>query len=86
MMVSKKPRKQEIEDLPEFIIIDDQARVFSGLMAGYPVFSEDINKAKPLKYQESFEHMKRYHYGKIEQMFLENGREKRKHSKTKISL
>jgi len=82
----KKKNKQDPEIELEYIIIDEQARVFSGLKEGYPVFSDNIDEAKPLKYQEAFNHMKRYHYNKLEQMFLEDGREKRKHRKTKISI
>jgi hypothetical protein len=82
----KKKNKRDPEIELEYIIIDEQARVFSGLKEGYPVFSDNIDEAKPLKYQEAFNHMKRYHYNKLEQMFLEDGREKRKHRKTKISI
>jgi hypothetical protein len=82
----KKKNKQDPEIELEYIIIDEQARVFSGLKEGYPVFSDNIDEAKPLKYQEAFNHMKRYHYNKLEQIFLEDGREKRKHRKTKVSI
>ena len=82
----KKKNKRDPEIELEYIIIDEQARVFSGLKEGYPVFSDNIDEAKPLKYQEAFNHMKRYHNNKLEQMFLEDGREKRKHRKTKISI
>ena len=82
----KKKNKRDPEIELEYIIIDEQARVFSGLKEGYPVFSDNIDEAKPLKYQEAFNHMKRYHYNKLEQIFLEDGREKRKHRKTKVSI
>lgn len=86
MTVVKKKKRKELEEIPEFIIVDDQARVFSGLKGGRPVFSEDINDAKPLKHQESFDHMQRYVYFNLEQMFLENVGKKRKHSKTTVSI
>jgi hypothetical protein len=79
----KKKNTEELE--PEYIILNDECAVFSGLKGGYPVFSEDINEAKPLRGQSKFDFMKRYYPNKIEQMFLDV-REKRKHRKTKISV
>ena len=85
MMAAKRNnKKHKTENLPEFIIIDDQAKVFSGLKQGYPVFSDNIDEAKPLKYQEAFNHMKRYCYNKLEQIFLED--DKKKHKKIKIPI
>jgi hypothetical protein len=79
----KKKNTEELE--PEYIILNDECAVFSGLKGGYPVFSEDINEAKPLRGQSKFDFMKRYYPNKIEQMFLDV-REKRKHRKTKIPV
>jgi hypothetical protein len=84
--MKKKNKVEELE--PEYIILDEQARVFTGLKGGYPEFLDDVNEAKPLRGQGKFDFMQRYHPYKIEQMFLENTnvREKRKHRKTKISV
>jgi len=84
----KKKSRQEIEDEPEYIIIDEYARVFSGLKGGYPLFSDDIDEAKPLQGQSKFEFMKTYYYVKIEQMFLEKKdvRKKRRNRKTRVSI
>lgn len=71
---------------PEYIVIDEYARVFSGFKLGRYYFSENIDDAKPLRGQDKFNHLKRYIKGfKIEQMFLESksyGRKKRIHNKT----
>ena len=79
----KKKNNEELE--PEYIILNDECEVFSGLKGGYPAFSKDINEAKPLRGQSKFDFMQRYHPYKIEQMFI-NVREKRFHSKTSISV
>lgn len=84
----KKRSRQELEDEPEYIIIDEYARVFAGLKRGEPFFSEDIDDAKPLQGQSKFEFMKTYYYIKIEQMFLEKKdvRKKRRNRKTRVSF
>jgi len=85
----RKRKNQEIEENPEYIILDENARVFSGLQCGYHVFSDNIDEAKPLQGQEKFDFMKRcMPHLKIEQMFLdtENVGKKRKHRKIKISI
>lgn len=79
----RQKKNEELE--PEYIILNDRCEVFSGLKGGYPVFSEDINEAKPLRGQSKFEFMQRYHPYKIEQMFIDV-REKRRHSKTRIPV
>lgn len=55
---------------PEYIIINDKNQVYIGLDGGYPVFSDDIEKAKPFKGQSKFDTLKRHSYIKMEQMFL----------------
>lgn len=79
----KKKNNDELE--PEYIILNNECAVFSGLKGGYPVFSENINEAKPLRGQSKFDFMKRYYPNKIEQMFLNVG-EKRRNSKTRIPV
>ena len=84
----KKKSRHELENEPEYIIIDEYARVFSGLKGGYPLFSDDIDDAKPLQGQSKFEFMKTYYYVKIEQIFLEKKdvRKKRRNRKTRVSI
>ena len=84
----KKVTRHELENEPEYIVIDEYARVFSGLKGGYPIFSEDIDDAKPLQGQSKFEFMKTYYHVKIEQMFLEKKdvRKKRRNRKTRVSI
>ena len=65
-----KKKKKEIEVEPEFIILDERARVFAGCREGYPFFSDDLDEAKPLQGQEKFDFMQKYHHVKLEQMFL----------------
>jgi len=44
-LVDKKKRKQKE---PEFILLNELAQVFCGLLGGYPDFSDDFDSAKPL--------------------------------------
>jgi hypothetical protein len=44
-LVDKKKRKQKE---PEFILLNELAQVFCGLLGGYPNFSDDFDSAKPL--------------------------------------
>jgi len=81
-----KKSRQEYEDEPEFIILDERARVFAGCREGYPFFSDDLDEAKPLQGQEKFEFLQRNNHLKLEQMFLENVREKRRNRKTRVSI
>jgi hypothetical protein len=81
-----KKKKKEIEVEPEFIILDERARVFAGCREGYPFFSDDLDEAKPLQGQEKFEFLQRNNHLKLEQMFLENVREKRRNRKTRVSI
>jgi len=81
-----KKKKKEIEVEPEFIILDERARVFAGCREGYPFFSDDLDEAKPLQGQEKFEFLQRNNHLELEQMFLENVREKRRNRKTRLSI
>ena len=81
-----KKKKKEIEVEPEFIILDERARVFAGCREGYPFFSDDLDEAKPLQGQEKFEFLQRNNHLELEQMFLENVREKRRNRKTRVSI
>jgi hypothetical protein len=47
-MIKRKKRKHRKFTPPkEYIVMTDDARVFSGLQGGYPVFSENVDDAKP---------------------------------------
>jgi len=82
----KKKKKKEIEIEPEYLILDEYARVFAGCREGYPFFSDDLDEAKPLQGQSKFDFMQRYHHLKLEQMFLENVRKKRRNRKTRLPI
>ena len=55
---------------PEYIIINAKDQVFIGLSGGHPVFSDDVDQAKPFRGQSKFDMLKRYSHVKIEQMFI----------------
>jgi hypothetical protein len=48
-LVDKKKRKLKA---PEFIVLNELAQVFCGLIGGYPAFSDDFDSAKPLNNKE----------------------------------
>lgn len=77
-----RKKKESVKEEPEYIILDERARVFSGLREGYHIFSEDLDDAKPLQGQSKFEYMQRcVPYFKLEQIFLDtkpNVRKKRR--------
>lgn len=78
-----KKSRQEYEEEPEYLVLDVYARVFAGLeKGGESIFSENYDDAKPLQGQEKFDFMKRNSYLGLEQIFLEDGRKKRKHRKS----
>lgn len=84
-----KKKREEPEIEPEFIILDERARVFAGLREGYPFFSENLDEAKPLQGQAKFDFLQRYHHLRLEQMFLDtkpNVRKKRRNRKTNVSI
>ena len=46
-MIKKKRRKyRKLVPTKEYIVMTEDARVFSGLKGGYPIFSESIDEAK----------------------------------------
>ena len=59
---------QQIE--PEYIVLNEHASVFVGLIGGDLNFSTDILNAKCLRGQEKFNMLQRASYFKIEQMFI----------------
>jgi hypothetical protein len=58
------------DDEPEYIIVNTKDQVFIGLDGGYPVFSDNIDQAKPFRGQAKFDTLRRFSHVKIEQMFL----------------
>jgi hypothetical protein len=86
MKKTGKSKKEPIPKEPEYIVLDERARVFAGLREGYPYYSEDLDEAKPLKGQTKFSTLQRSTFLKLEQMFIEDGGEKRRNRKTKLSI
>lgn len=83
----KKTGRTKPEEEPEYLVLDQNARVFIGLLGGEFVFSDNIDEGKPLQGQEKFNFMRRHHYASpLEQMFLEDGRKERKHRKNRVSV
>ena len=66
--VNKKRKPQYTE--PEYIVIDHQDRVFAGIKGGEPLFSYDLNEAKPLRGQGKFETLIHFCYQPIQQLFI----------------
>lgn len=88
MKKTGKCREPEVEE-PEFIILDEFARVFAGCRNGYPYYSENMDEAKSLQGQSKFEFLRKYSHINLEQMFLEpkpNVRKKRRNRKTTVSI
>jgi hypothetical protein len=70
----KKPKKRrmlewEVEH-PPFIILNEQAQVYTGLIQGRPNFSDNMDDAKKLEGQAKFDTLKRFARIPLEQMFL----------------
>ena len=89
MKKTGKCREPEVEE-PEFIILDEFARVFAGCREGFPYYSENMDDAKPLQGQAKFDFLQRYSHLFLEQMFLppkpKNVRKKRSNRKTQVSV
>ena len=47
-MRTRKKRKPEGPKEPQFIVLNEYCQVFSGLSRGYPIFSDDLDEARPL--------------------------------------
>lgn len=80
----KRKSAEELLNEPEFIILDEECKVFAGCREGYPYFSPNIDDAKPLQGQEKFDFLQRRTLLRLEQMFLDKPeyvRKKRKHNK-----
>lgn len=51
-------KKLQEPKLPEFIVLNELAQVFTGLIGGYPVFSDNWNEAKPFQQPSQIKHLK----------------------------
>jgi len=51
-------KKQREPKLPEFIVLNEYAQVFIGLLRGYPAFSDNWDEAKPLQNPDQIKHLK----------------------------
>jgi hypothetical protein len=63
-------KKNQEPKLPEFIVLNEFAQVFCGLIGGYPSFSDNIDDGKPLVRDEQ---VKMIQYGtnfKLEKEYL----------------
>jgi len=73
-MDKKSKRRAEMEALeaciPTFIVLSDNAQVWTGLKGGSAVFSDNWDEAKPLKRHEQFLTLQRVSPVKIEKYFL----------------
>jgi len=54
-ILDKKLREPK---LPEFIVLNEYAQVFTGLIRGYPVFSDNWDEAKPFQQPDQIKHLK----------------------------
>lgn len=85
----KRKSAEELLNEPEYIILDEECKVFAGCRKGYPYFSDNMDDAKPLQGQEKFKFLQRRMLLKLEQMFLDKPeyvRKKRKHRKSRVSI
>jgi hypothetical protein len=55
---------------PPYIILNEKAQVYTGLIRGYPNFSDDLDEAKPLEGQAKFDTLKRFARIPLEQIFI----------------
>ena len=71
-MRKSKKRRSLIGNIehPSYIILNERAQVYTGLIGGYPNFSDDLDEAKPLEGQAKFETLERVYHTKLEQMFI----------------
>ena len=72
MEIRRKRRPNRISIPPkEFIVMNDEAQVWVGLMAGKPVFSNNFDDAKPLSGVEKFDTLQQVHFSKLERIWLD---------------
>jgi len=56
-MRTRKKRKPEGPKEPEFIVLNEYCQVFSSLSRGYPVFSDNLDEARPLTNLNQFKNV-----------------------------
>ena len=69
----RKSKKRKIVGNPKhppYITLNLKAQVYTGLIGGYPNFSDNWDEAKPLEGQSKFETLERVYHAKLEQMFI----------------
>ena len=72
MKVRRKRRPNRVSTPPkEFIVMNDEAQVWMGLIAGKPVFSDNFDDAKPLSGVEKFDTLQQVHFSKLEKIWLD---------------
>ena len=63
-------KKKKEPKPPEFIILNEKCQVFCGLRGGYPIFSDDLNEAKPLINDSQFKTVQQGTFYKLEKEFI----------------
>jgi hypothetical protein len=69
-MIKKKRKHKKFIPLKEYIVMTDDARVFSRLERGYPVFSDNIDEAKPFTKVSQSDKLHLIHPFKLEIIWL----------------
>jgi len=63
-------KKNKEPKLPEFIVLNERCQVFCGLRGGYPVFSDNLNEAKPLTHDGQFKSIQQGTFYKLEKEYI----------------
>lgn len=72
MEIRRKRRPNRIfTPLKEFIVMNDEAQVWIGLIVGKPVFSDKFDDAKPLSGVEKFDTLQQVYFSKLEKIWLD---------------
>lgn len=69
-MSAKLRLKRKLPKPKQFIVLNQDAEVWVGLLGGKPVFSTDIDEAKPLDRVEQFERLQQVHPTKLERLYV----------------
>ena len=65
-----KRSKFQIEQEPQFIVLNELCQAFVGFKPDGVVFSDDLDLAKPLYNDRQVNTLKMYTYHKLEKMYL----------------
>jgi len=63
-------RKKQIQQNPQYIILNEHAQVWVGIRGEGLSFSDNLDEAKPLETDEQFNHLKRMTLFKLEKIFV----------------